>query len=334
MLQLPLVLFIVMAEVTVGSVCVMVFLDWRNEVRRSFLITYAFIYLFLAVLTYLAQQNFASAELLNSFAHLDHAWTGYLSLPLLVFAILLLFYAIFLIADKSAGGDGKEKMEKAAEEAIAEGKTAPAKFSVARLLRYVSGAATIVVGLIAILVMAMVFRPLAASVLSGGVTVAVFFVATFALGGVMTAMWLGHWYLNTPALTEKPLLFATNIVLISLLLQLVLSFFTGPVIASAQKQPQTNNQPTVTASTPAPGEKDPNKIVKPANQPTVAPISVDGMHWLQIAVGFVFPLILGGLTWKLVRDRSFQSATGMLYLVVTLTLAGEIMARGLFLGGL
>ena len=55
---------------------------------------------------------------------------------------------------------------------------------------------------------------------------------------------------------------------------------------------------------------------------------------MHILVGFVMPLVLGGLAWKLIRDRSFQSATGMLYLVVVCTLAGEIIARGLFLSGL
>ncbi|GAC1349521.1 MAG: hypothetical protein NVSMB27_23430 [Ktedonobacteraceae bacterium] len=63
-------------------------------------------------------------------------------------------------------------------------------------------------------------------------------------------------------------------------------------------------------------------------------LGVDVMSWLRILVSFVIPLVLGGLAWKLIRDRSFQSATGMLYLVVVCTLAGEAIARGLFLLGL
>ncbi len=60
MLQiLPLVLFIVMTEVSIGSVSVLVFLDWRNEVKRGFLISYALIYLALTGLTYAFQQGFA-----------------------------------------------------------------------------------------------------------------------------------------------------------------------------------------------------------------------------------------------------------------------------------
>ncbi len=63
-----------------------------------------------------------------------------------------------------------------------------------------------------------------------------------------------------------------------------------------------------------------------------APLGADAIGWLHILVGFAMPLIMAGLAWKLIRDRSFQSATGMLYLVVVCTLAGEAMARGLFLG--
>jgi hypothetical protein len=74
--------------------------------------------------------------------------------------------------------------------------------------------------------------------------------------------------------------------------------------------------------------------VKPADVPTVTPLGTGAIGWLRIIVGFAIPLVLGTLTWKLVRDRSFQSATGMLYLIVVCTLAGEILARGLFLSSL
>jgi hypothetical protein len=73
--------------------------------------------------------------------------------------------------------------------------------------------------------------------------------------------------------------------------------------------------------------------VKPKGAPVVTPLSTDAIGWIRILVSFVMPLVLGGLAWKLVRDRSFQSATGMLYLVVVCSLAGEAMARGLFLMG-
>ncbi|HZO70770.1 MAG TPA: hypothetical protein VFB60_01130 [Ktedonobacteraceae bacterium] len=329
MLQtLPLVLFIVMVEVSVGSVSVLVLLDWRNEVKRGFLVSYALIYLGLSFLTYLTQQNFASPELLNTYTQLDKAWTDYQSLPLLLFFLLLIPYSLFLLLDKSAGVDGREAQAKAQ----AEGQ--PVRQSPIRLLRLISGGATVAAGLVTLFVMAMIFRPVAAANVGGAFTVVGFFAAAFALGGVLTAMWLGHWYLVTPALSERPLLFATTVVLIALVAQVIFSFAAGPATAAAT-QPATSQAPAVVATaTPAVGTPTPNTHVKPPNAPTIAPLSADVIGWLRILVGFVMPLVLGGLSWKLIRDRSFQSATGMLYLVVVCSLAGELMARGLFLGKL
>src|SRR5256885_12699364 len=97
MLQtLPLVLFIVMSELSIGAFTVLFVLDWRNQVKRSFLITYGLIYIILTGLTYLFQQNFSQPELLNTFTLLDKAWTDYLSLPLLLFLLLMLPYNLFL----------------------------------------------------------------------------------------------------------------------------------------------------------------------------------------------------------------------------------------------
>jgi DMSO reductase anchor subunit len=332
MLQtLPLVLYILMVEVSIGSMSVLVFLDWRNEAKRGFLVSYAFIYLFLTGLTYLFQQNFASQSLLDSYTQLDKAWTGAQALPLLLFFLLMIPYTLFLLLDKSAGIDGKVEREKA----VAQGDAAP-RGSVVRLLRLISGVATVVAGLVTLFVLAMIFRPLAAANLGGVFTVASFFAAAFALGGVMTAMWLGHWYLVTPALSEKPLLFATTIVLVAVFAQIIFSLAIGPNTAYVNK-PSTAVSTPISQTTPAPtftATKQQGGQVKPEGTPVVTPLSSNAINWIRILVSFVMPLILGGLAWKLVRDRSFQSATGMLYLVVVCTLAGEAMARGLFLLGL
>ena len=324
MLQiLPLVLFIVMTEVSIGSVSVLVFLDWRNEVKRGFLISYALIYLALTGLTYAFQQGFAYPSLLNTYPQLDKAWTGYLTLPLLLFFLLLIPYNLFLWIDGRAGVDGK------VEQVKAEAQGQSRRISVVRLLRLLSGIATVAAGLTMLLVMAMIFRPLAAVNLGGAITVAGFFASAFALGGVLTAMWLGHWYLVTPALSEKPLQFATTLVLVAILAQVLFTFTAGPTTAQV-------NQPIghVSVTAPASATPVPSSSVKPANAPVVTPLSTGAIGWIHILVGFILPLVLTALAWKLIRDRSFQSATGMLYLVVVCTLAGEAMARGLFLMGL
>src|SRR5260221_4823845 len=109
LLTLPRILFIVMAELAVGACSVLFVLDSRSELKRSFLITYALIYLVLTGLTYLFQQGFSPPELLNTYAQLDKGWTGYLSLPLLLFLLLMLPYNLFLWLDRNAGVGGREK---------------------------------------------------------------------------------------------------------------------------------------------------------------------------------------------------------------------------------
>src|SRR6266704_6210238 len=318
---LPLVLFIVLAELSIGAFTILFVLDWRSEVKRSFLILYGLIYIVLTGLTYLFQQSFSTPELLDSFTQLDKAWTGHLALPLLLFLLLMLPYNLLLWLDKKAGVDGKEK-----------GRT---RTSRVRVLRLLVGGLAVLAGLTTLFVLAMIYRPIASTNVGGVLTVAGFFAAALALGGVMTAMWLRHWYLVTPALSERPLLFATTLVLLGVLIQIVLAFSTGPGIIPARASQSVTPSVTATATTTVPAATTTvHATTKPPNVPVVTPLSTGALGWLRILLGFILPLVLGGLAWKLVRDRSFQSATGMLYLVVVCALAGEAMARGLFLMGL
>jgi DMSO reductase anchor subunit len=319
LLTLPLILFIVLTELSIGAFAVLFLLDWRNQVKRSFLVTYAFIYVFLTGLTYLFQQSFSSAVLLNSFAMLDKGWTGYLSLPLLMFLLLMVVYTVFLLADKKAGVDGK-----------VEGRTIVSR---RRILRLAVGSLTSIAGLVTLFVLGMIYRPLASSSLAGVFIVGSFFAGALALGGVMTAMWLGHWYLVTPALSEKPLQFAATLVLLGILAEALFAFIGTPRAPtySLSIPPAT---PAVTAAATVTPGATPGTEVKPADVPTVAPLSIDAIGWLRIVIAFIMPLALLVFILKLIHDRSFQSATGMLYLVVVLTLAGEAMGRGLFLLGL
>jgi DMSO reductase anchor subunit len=319
-LTLPLILFIVMTELSIGAFTIMIVLDWRNQVKRNFLVTYGIIYLFLTALTYLLQQNFSSAELLNTYAQLDKAWTGYLAPSLLLFLLLGIPYNLLLWLDRSAGVDDK-------------GQKKPVQSPLLHLLRLVSGGLVVVAGLITLFVLGMIYRPIASTNLGEALTVATFFAAALAVGGALTAMWLGHWYLVTPALSEKPYLFAVTLVLIGVLLEVILAVSVGPTATYANRPSTPAVTATATTAVSA-ATPTPDGLVKPTGTPVITPLSTDAIGWLRILVSFVMPLVFGGLAWKLVRDRSFQSATGMLYLVVVCTLAGEAFARGLFLAGL
>ena len=328
LITLPLMLFIVMAELSIGAFAVLFLLDWRNMVKRNFLVTYAIIYVLFTGLTVLFQLNFSNQELLNTFTLLDKAWTDYLTPFLLLFLVLMVPYTILLLMDKKAGVDGKFKQE---EEEI--GRT---RWSNIRIVRLSFGSLDVLAGVVTLFVLGMIFRPLAASGPAEAFAVGSFFASALALGGVMTAMWLGHWYLVTPALSEKPLRFATTLVMIGVLAQLVFTF-TGGLNTAAQSQSNKAVTPAVTATTTtviSAATPVPNSQVKPSDTTVVAPLSIDAIGWLRLLVAFVLPLALLGFILKLIHDRSFQSATGMLYLVVVLTLAGEALSRGLFLAGL
>src|SRR5437764_6481773 len=256
MLQtLPLVLFIIMSELSIGAFTVLFVLDWRNEVKRSFLITYGLIYIVLTGLTYLFQQNFSTPGLLNSFPQLDKAWTGYESLPLLLFLLLMLPCNLFLWLDKRAGVDGQGTKEDGQATKV-EGQK---RSSPTRSLRLISGGLTVLAGLTTLFVMAMIYRPIASSNIGGAITVASFFAAALALGGVMTAMWLGHWYLVTPALSEKPLLFATTLVMLAVFAQLLFSFVIGPT-TSFVNQPTTPTSVLAAAPTSTPATQSGGQV--------------------------------------------------------------------------
>ena len=51
---------------------------------------------------------------------------------------------------------------------------------------------------------------------------------------------------------------------------------------------------------------------------------------VRIVFGLLVPLIATIMAWRTARIRSLDSATGLLYIVAALILAGEITARTLF----
>ncbi len=247
----------------------------RVGVTKGFLVFQGMLYLVLALLTYWFGSYFADKSVFDGIKGfyqqypLDRAWLSSQFTPLLVFLGLLLGYNVLLWFN-------------------------------ARLLRWVVGGLTVLAALAELLVIGMAYRPLAAESLGGAFTVASIVAGALALGGVLTAMLLGHWYLNTPTASGKPLELATLVMLIGLGLELVLSLFIHSTIPSGL--PQTGHPP----------------------------ISAGALNVIRLVFGFVFTLGLGGLAYRLTRGRSFQSATGMLYLAVAFAFTGEIMARGLF----
>lgn len=111
------------------------------------------------------------------------------------------------------------------------------------------------------------------------------------LGGTVTAMLLGHWYLTAPTMSIAPLSRLTQFLLISLIVRGVASAlgwsFGGDAIQGS-------------------------------------------LLWTWFALrwiaGIVIPLVLCGMTLQILRYRNTQAATGVLFAAVILTFIGEMSA--------
>jgi hypothetical protein len=112
------------------------------------------------------------------------------------------------------------------------------------------------------------------------------------LGTALGAMFLGHWYLNTPGMQLAPLQ--------RLLLLLAVALVARGLLAALELLIRDHLFVPYSAS------------------------------WLLLAVrwgaGLCLPLLLTGLAWRTLRIPNPQSATGILYATVVLTLLGELMS--------
>ena len=121
-----------------------------------------------------------------------------------------------------------------------------------------------------------------------------------ALGSAVTGLSLGHWYLVSPTLSVQPLVRVTFLCLAAILVQAVLV----PLLLWG---PGADNQGVEQLLT--------NDVL---------------FLGVRIVFGLAVPFAASVMTWRTARIRSLDSATGLLYIVAALILAGEIAARTLF----
>src|SRR5262249_22805162 len=139
----------------------------RVGVTKGFLVFQGLLYLTLALLTYWFGSYFAAPSAFDEVKGfyqqypLDRPWLSSQFTLLLVFMGLLLVYNALLWFN-------------------------------ARLLRWAVGGMTTLTALAELFVIGMAYRPLAAESLGGAFTVGSIIVGAVALGGVLTAMLLGH----------------------------------------------------------------------------------------------------------------------------------------------
>jgi hypothetical protein len=159
-----------------------------------------------------------------------------------------------------------------------------------------AGAAGSVAGLASVALLAQVFAPptwgypaALLSLLAGGLVV----------GAVSMGMVLGHWYLVTPRLAEAPLREMTAFLVAAMALD-------GLLVALALALPR---------------EAIPSDVDTPLVQ--------NPFFWLRVGGGLVFPMLLAYMAYESSKLRAMQSATGLLYIAMTLVLAGEVLGKGL-----
>ncbi|HEU0027348.1 MAG TPA: hypothetical protein VFQ25_09555 [Ktedonobacterales bacterium] len=328
---LPLALFLVMLELTAGSFISLWLLDVRGDSSRGFILFQGALYIVFALLTLGAMNAFATPQIVRGYG-LDEWWLGAQGPLTLALLLLMLPWNVLLWLDRSPRKGAKGKA--AAADAT------PASVRL-RLARFALGGLVSLVALADLFAVGMAYRALAASRLDGALVVLAVICGALALGGVMTAMLLGHWYLNTPTASGKPLEFVTTLTIAALALEFVILPFIGPATIHATVQkvaigPGTVIQPgaggvSVSTPTATTGQGQSGQNGQPATTPREAPITNTALVALEYILGFLAPLVLAGVALYLTRGRSFQSATGMLYLCVSFIFLGEILARGLLL---
>jgi hypothetical protein len=266
-ITLPLALFLLLAETAVGGAATVAYLRLTGGLTQGFLkfiaVTYAIVAM-LALLTVLAGPPGAY-----------HARLGIDSGPA---ATLVFLQGLLLLALLGHVG---------------------IVFRRSSSMR-TSSIITLAASLLLLIAIVLALAPLAASGLgTAAIALAVVLSAT-VLGAATTGMLLGHWYLVTPALSNRPLLRSIAVLLVGLLLQALVFPLTLRSLA--------HSSGTLTH-----------------------PLSISPQLSILWGLGaVVLPLLAAGLALPTCRLRSFTSTTGLLYLAMIALLPGQLVGQLLF----
>jgi hypothetical protein len=126
-------------------------------------------------------------------------------------------------------------------------------------------------------------------------------VLSLATGGSLAAIILGHWYLVTPKISERPIVLQARLLLGVIGLQ-VLLFVVWTTLGGG------------------PGQ-DAFEAYSGGSLLLVV---------LRLVVTLLFPLVLTWMAWRTALTRSMESATGLLYINLAAVMAGTIGAAALY----
>lgn len=207
----------------------------------------------------------------------------------LFMAWLVLVLAGILVASELAlpagvEADSTSELRRPLVLAFAAGCAAYLAASIVRLPRAWIAIGAGLVGLTALVVLALAGGTRSAPLFAGQVVI-----AALALGAVNAAMLLGHWYLVTPRLSPAPLRRMMWLLFASLVVQ-------GIAFAVALLAVGTD----------------------------ALEAGIGWLTWLRLAVGVLLPIVVTVLALLASRAASLQASTGLLYIGLALVMAGSI----------
>ncbi len=207
----------------------------------------------------------------------------------LFMAWLLVVFAAILVASDLALPLGPEaatttELRRPLTFAVAAGSVAYLVASVARWPRAWLAIASGVIGLVALVVLAVAGGSRSAPLFASQLVL-----AAIALGAVNGGMLLGHWYLVTPKLSPAPL---------RRMMWIVVAALVGQGIAFGVSM-------LVVGTDPLAG-------------------GLGWLTWLRLGVGIVLALVATGLAIAASTAPSLQASTGLLYLGLAFVMAGSI----------
>ncbi len=275
---LPYTSFIVLVEFSVGSLVFCVFADWRGRVAASFVKFSAGMVAVGALVVVLNSLALDPKSVIGGY-RLDDGLASWLKALSGLFLVATIPYNVFVLReDKRAS--------------------------------LYSGLAALGVGL-ALVAVTSYYVSLPTWGFAGAFLSLV--AGTLAVGAVVLAMTLGHWYLVTPRLPKQPLEELTLLLVAAIALQALLLILNVAIPARE-----------VPAATAFLGSKT---------------LGSNPAFWLRIVIGLMFPAALGYMSWVSSKgypanENAMMAATGLLYIAVGAVLVGEVLARGLmFLTG-
>lgn len=126
-----------------------------------------------------------------------------------------------------------------------------------------------------------------------------FVIGSLVVGFAGLGMTLGHWYLVTPRLPEKPLRELTGLLFIVMIVQ---ALFLVPALLLPHDTVDTSVDKEITSNI---------------------------FFYLRVGFGLAFPGLLAWMAYDSAGVRANQSATGLLYIAMVLVICGEVVAKGL-----